>query len=352
MKAIDWFLEQPEAGNVASQVDVILLEIALCFSAADGSMSRQEVNVVKTFLDGRLSEGDQASRDQRRETINNVFPKLLDEVRLAFSARTIPALLEHVCRRLLAISHQPQTDALEAIDLALQVALADEYLNVYEDKLLTTARQALNVTSEHVEHLSQVRNLHHEAKIPGDWTFEQAIDFLNAEYRHWRAKTSHDEFAVRGEAIGRIRSIVMARAKLESSRDRMQRRVFISHATADRGFVEDTLIGMLKEQGMECWYSNEDIKGGDAWERSIRQGLADSGWFLVVLSPHAIGSKWVRTEVHWGLEKRPDNFVPIIIEKCNADELNLELLTRQFIDFSRDPVKARDQLAKAWTRAK
>jgi hypothetical protein len=50
-------------------------------------------------------------------------------------------------------------------------------------------------------------------------------------------------------------------------------RVFISHSTHDRQFVEDELLPILRQQGVETWYAPTDIQTSDDWERMIIRGL-------------------------------------------------------------------------------
>lgn len=50
-------------------------------------------------------------------------------------------------------------------------------------------------------------------------------------------------------------------------------KVFISHSTKDRGFAEREIIPALSSRGLETWYSKDDIKTADQWDRSILQGL-------------------------------------------------------------------------------
>jgi len=70
-------------------------------------------------------------------------------------------------------------------------------------------------------------------------------------------------------------------------------RVFISHSTQDRDFVEQEIIGLLEGCGVETWYSKDSIAATEQWERSIRQGLKSCDAFLLVLSPPSAQSRWV-----------------------------------------------------------
>jgi hypothetical protein len=121
----------------------------------------------------------------------------------------------------------------------------------------------------------------------------------------------------------------------------------VSHSTLDRAFVEGQIIPSLRRCGVEPWYSESDIRGADAWERSIVAGLESCDWFLVVMSPRSAESEWVKDEVHWALDNRPGRVVPVLIEECDPIRFHLRLRRIQYVDFRGNRAKARAMLAKA-----
>lgn len=110
-------------------------------------------------------------------------------------------------------------------------------------------------------------------------------------------------------------------------------KVFVSHSSADRAFVEREIIRFLEHHKIDTWYARDDIHTAAKWEKSIREGLKICDWFLVVLSPASVASEWVQTEVHWAMQRRPGNIVPVLIEECDPAELHLMLEQIQFVDF-------------------
>jgi hypothetical protein len=109
-------------------------------------------------------------------------------------------------------------------------------------------------------------------------------------------------------------------------------RVFISHATPDRNFVEQEIIPLLEKNGVETWYARTDIQGAAEWERAILAGLRSCDHFLVVMSPRSAASKWVKREVDWAFTKdRP--VVPVMLEDCDPDAFHFGLAAIQFVDF-------------------
>ena len=125
-------------------------------------------------------------------------------------------------------------------------------------------------------------------------------------------------------------------------------RVFISHATKDREFVEKEIIPLLQRHGIQIWYSKDDIYTAADWEQAIRQGLESCDWFLVVLTPKSVTSPWVQAEVHWGIEERKNRFVPVLAEDCGVAQIHLMIRTIQFVDFRQASGEAQRLLLKCW----
>ena len=50
-------------------------------------------------------------------------------------------------------------------------------------------------------------------------------------------------------------------------------RVFVSHSSADRDFVEREVVALLDRHGIGRWYCREDIRTASDWEEKIRAGF-------------------------------------------------------------------------------
>jgi hypothetical protein len=120
---------------------------------------------------------------------------------------------------------------------------------------------------------------------------------------------------------------------------------FISHSTKDRAFVEQEIIPLMESVGIAPWYSQVDIKVSAAWERSNASRMLLSDWILVLLSPSAVQSDWVRSEVHWALENKPGRVIPVRLSPCDPSELHIKLAGIQYADYGSDPVAARHRVA-------
>ncbi len=73
---------------------------------------------------------------------------------------------------------------------------------------------------------------------------------------------------------------------------------FISHAYGeDKADVARPLADMLRAKGYEVWYDEYTLTVGDNLRSSIEQGLAQSRYAVVVLSPSFFAKKWTNLEL-------------------------------------------------------
>jgi len=119
-------------------------------------------------------------------------------------------------------------------------------------------------------------------------------------------------------------------------------KVFISHSSRDRDIVERDIIALLNSNGIETWYSGDDIPTGAAWEREIERALSGSDWFLIVLSRNSAQSEYVKDELNLAIRTAPDRVVPVMIEPCDPADFHIRLPRIHYVDFRHDPkAKAR-----------
>src|SRR6266542_600974 len=111
-------------------------------------------------------------------------------------------------------------------------------------------------------------------------------------------------------------------------------RVFISHDSTDRQFVEKEIKPLLESHGINRWWTEENIPTGADWEAALQAGLEESDWFLVILSPRSVESPWVKREVQRALATKPGRVIPVLMEKCDRHRLHPRLALLQFADFS------------------
>lgn len=127
--------------------------------------------------------------------------------------------------------------------------------------------------------------------------------------------------------------------------ERDPRQIFLSHATADAEFAH-TLAADLRAEGWRVWIAPESIRPGEKWVEAIDRGLETSGVFVVVLTPAAVASRWVRTETNAAiaLEHRDRiHFLPLDVVKC---DIPLLWSGYQFVPFNVSYEKGLDALLR------
>ncbi len=73
--------------------------------------------------------------------------------------------------------------------------------------------------------------------------------------------------------------------------------VFISHASEDKDEIVRPLAHALKQQGLDVWYDEFELRLGDSLRRKIDAGLARSTFGIVVLSQAFFKKDWPNYEL-------------------------------------------------------
>ena len=81
----------------------------------------------------------------------------------------------------------------------------------------------------------------------------------------------------------------------------MSKDIFISYSRRDQEFVS-RLASDLHEQVAFVWFDRSTIQPGQKWHDEIMEGIQECKAFIVVLSPNAVESQYVREEVRRALE--------------------------------------------------
>ena len=76
----------------------------------------------------------------------------------------------------------------------------------------------------------------------------------------------------------------------------MQSKVFISHSSLDHDFVH-SLDKKFKNDGIDTFVDDWDIKTGDCIKQKIEEGIEKSDFFMIIFSKNSIQSKWVQEEI-------------------------------------------------------
>lgn len=62
--------------------------------------------------------------------------------------------------------------------------------------------------------------------------------------------------------------------------------VFLSYASEDAPAAQRVAQG-LRAAGIEVWFDQTELRGGDAWDRQIRKQIHDCALFIPVISAHS-----------------------------------------------------------------
>jgi len=104
--------------------------------------------------------------------------------------------------------------------------------------------------------------------------------------------------------------------------------IFISYSRKDSDFVR-RLVDDLTSRGVDIWLDQRDIKAGERWDTSVQNGLRDSDYFMVVLSPESVSSENVMDEIAYAMSKAKHVF-PILFRDCDVP---YRLARVQYVDF-------------------
>ncbi len=101
--------------------------------------------------------------------------------------------------------------------------------------------------------------------------------------------------------------------------------VFISYACED-GELARRLSRSLQDAGFDVWLDENNILPGDNWAEKVSQALKESQAMVVLVSPAAMDSKWVRHEIEFalGAKEYSGRLVPVFVgprDKIPKDKL-------------------------------
>ncbi len=128
--------------------------------------------------------------------------------------------------------------------------------------------------------------------------------------------------------------------------------VFLSHASRNHAAAQ-RLRDLLVAHGVPVWFSPHHIKGAQQWQDEIGAALARCDWFIVMLTPAAVKSMWVKRELNSVLaEKRYESrIIPLLFKQCDYRALSWTLPQFQFVDFTQDYRKGCEQLLRIWNKS-
>ena len=111
--------------------------------------------------------------------------------------------------------------------------------------------------------------------------------------------------------------------------------VFLSHSSLDRQFAT-SIAEVMRAHGVPVWYSQTNIIGARQWHDEIGAALQRCDWFVLILSPNAVISTWVKRELLYALrqDRLENKIVPLIFQPCDYERLSWTLSDFQMVDFT------------------
>ena len=107
---------------------------------------------------------------------------------------------------------------------------------------------------------------------------------------------------------------------------------------------------MLRDHGVPIWFSGGNIIGAQQWHDEIGRALERCDWFVVVLSPASVKSRWVKQELLFALNERryQNRIVPVLRKDCNHRALSWTLRSFQMVDFTGEFEAGCASLLRVW----
>lgn len=115
----------------------------------------------------------------------------------------------------------------------------------------------------------------------------------------------------------------------------LPREVFLSHSSKDRRMAS-RIAATLRGHGVPVWYSETNLLGAQQWHDEIGAALARCDWFVILLTPQATASRWVKRELLYALRSPhyENRIVPANYRNCDASRLSWTLDDFQAVDFT------------------
>lgn len=102
-------------------------------------------------------------------------------------------------------------------------------------------------------------------------------------------------------------------------------KVFISHSHTDSALAA-RISKALRDDGLEVWDPAADVLPGDNWAEKVAQALKESQAMVVLLTPAAADSPYVRRDMEYalGAKRYSNRLIPVAVgarEHLPADSI-------------------------------
>ena len=86
------------------------------------------------------------------------------------------------------------------------------------------------------------------------------------------------------------------------------RAVFLSYASQDQEAAE-RICGVLRVAGIEVWFDQSELRGGDAWDQKIRREVHDCALFVPIISANTASRREGYFRLEWDLADRRTHMI-------------------------------------------
>lgn len=121
--------------------------------------------------------------------------------------------------------------------------------------------------------------------------------------------------------------------------------VFISYSRKDRA-AADHIAAELRNCGTEVFIDYQKLIAGEDFIGRLGKEIENREYFLLIVSPHSVASKWVKAEVSWALHNNK-TIIPVLLEPANITDFFF-LVSLEQVDFQRwnEDGDIKDSIAK------
>lgn len=106
--------------------------------------------------------------------------------------------------------------------------------------------------------------------------------------------------------------------------EKLEPKVFISHASEDKDRFVLEFAMKLRSRGIDAWLDRWEIYPGDSLiDKIFEQGIKDAQAVIVVISKFSVNKPWVREELNAALVKKINGIsklIPVVIDDCQVPE--------------------------------
>ncbi|MCL6258920.1 toll/interleukin-1 receptor domain-containing protein [Aquiflexum sp. TKW24L] len=110
--------------------------------------------------------------------------------------------------------------------------------------------------------------------------------------------------------------------------------IFLSHSSIDKPLIDEIAFELINE-GLDIWLDKWEIENGDLLDDKINQGIKDSCFVIVFLSPDSMKSSWVQKEIQETISKEStEKKKYLLLVKLKDCDLDQKISNRLYTDFS------------------